>query len=98
MTEVSFLLAGRSPIPAFIELCTEKAVTSFPFTLRLPSEGFVIPKTGFLEKWAKQGVLLLNTSLTVRANLANSHSNIGWQIFTDRIIELLNERKKPLVL
>ena len=60
-------------------------------------EGFVIPKTGCLEKWAKQGVLLLNTSLTVRANMANSHSNIGWQYFTDRVIELLNGREKPVV-
>ncbi len=60
-------------------------------------EDFNIPNHGFLEKWAKEGVLLLNTSLTVRAAMANSHSKIGWQIFTDRVIELLNERPDPVV-
>ena len=52
---------------------------------------------GCLEKWAKQGVLLLNTSLTVRAGAAASHRGKGWEILTDRIIELLNEREKPMV-
>ena len=60
-------------------------------------EGFYIPDNGHLTKWAKQGVLLLNTSLTVVANNANSHSKIGWSIFTDSIIKLLNEREKPVV-
>ena len=60
-------------------------------------EGFTIPNNGYLTKWAKQGVLLLNTSLTVVANNANSHSGIGWAEFTDNIIKLLNEREKPLV-
>ena len=59
--------------------------------------GCYIPNNGHLKKWADQGVLLLNTSLTVVANQANSHSKIGWEIFTDRIIELLNEREDPLV-
>lgn len=56
-----------------------------------------IPNNGYLEKWARQGVLLLNASLTVRAGMANSHQSAGWQIFTDRIIELLNERNEPIV-
>ena len=56
-----------------------------------------IPNHGNLESWAKQGVLLLNTSLTVIANLANSHRNKGWEIFTDRIIQLLNEKETPVV-
>jgi uracil-DNA glycosylase len=56
-----------------------------------------IPNNGYLKKWADQGVLLLNTSLTVRANEANSHRNKGWEIFTDKIISLLNEREKPVV-
>lgn len=56
-----------------------------------------LPEDGYLEKWASQGVLLLNTSLTVREGEPNSHSKIGWEIFTDRIIELLNEREIPLV-
>lgn len=59
--------------------------------------GCYIPNNGYLEKWARQGVLLLNASLTVRAGAANSHQNIGWQIFTDRIIELLNEREEKIV-
>lgn len=56
-----------------------------------------IPNNGYLKKWADQGVLLLNTSLTVVAGQANSHRNIGWEIFTDRVITLLNERQDPLV-
>ena len=52
---------------------------------------------GDLTKWAKQGVLLLNTSLTVRAGIANSHRGMGWEKLTDRIIELLNDSDKPIV-
>lgn len=52
---------------------------------------------GSLVTWARQGVLLLNSSLTVEEKKPNSHKNIGWQIFTDRIISLLNDREKPLV-
>ena len=59
--------------------------------------GCYIPNNGYLKKWADQGVLLLNTSLTVRANNANSHSKIGWEIFTDEIIKLLNEREDPVI-
>ena len=59
--------------------------------------GCFIPNNGYLKKWAEQGVLLLNTSLTVRAGEANSHKNIGWEIFTDRIISLVNEKEDPVV-
>lgn len=59
--------------------------------------GCSIPNHGDLTKWAKQGVMLLNASLTVRASKPASHSKIGWQIFTDRIISLLNDRKEPVV-
>lgn len=52
---------------------------------------------GFLESWAQNGVLLLNAVLTVRDSQANSHKGKGWEIFTDRVIELLNEREKPMV-
>ena len=52
---------------------------------------------GYLQKWAEQGVLLLNTCLTVQAHKANSHKGKGWELFTDRVIELLNEREKPVV-
>ncbi|MBR6025793.1 MAG: uracil-DNA glycosylase [Firmicutes bacterium] len=59
--------------------------------------GFVIPDTGYLQSWAEQGVLLLNAVLTVRAHAANSHKGKGWEIFTDRVIELLNEKETPVV-
>lgn len=58
--------------------------------------GFPIPNNGCLKHWADQGVLLLNAVLTVRAHAANSHKGKGWEIFTNRIIELLNEHEKPL--
>ncbi len=56
-----------------------------------------IPFTGNLTKWAKQGVLLINTGLSVRKDQANSHKSIGWQKLTDRIIELLGKREDPIV-
>ena len=59
--------------------------------------GCYIPNNGYLKKWADQGVLLLNTSLTVRAGEANSHKSIGWEIFTDKIISLVNEKEAPVV-
>ncbi len=59
--------------------------------------GLYIPNNGYLEKWARQGVLLLNASLTVRDGLANSHRNKGWEIFTSRIVDLLNSRDEPVI-
>ena len=59
--------------------------------------GCYTPNNGYLKKWADQGVLLLNTSLTVRAGEANSHKNKGWEIFTDKIISLINEKTDPVV-
>ena len=59
--------------------------------------GCYIPNHGYLEKWAKQGVLLLNTVLTVRAHQANSHRGIGWEEFTDAAIRVLNAQDKPMV-
>ena len=56
-----------------------------------------IPNNGYLIPWADQGVLLLNTALTVRAHEANSHQNIGWEIFTDNIIKLLTTREEPVI-
>ncbi len=61
------------------------------------SLGCYIPNNGYLEKWARQGVLLLNTSLTVVKDSPNSHKNIGWEIFTDKVIKLLDEREKPII-
>ena len=59
--------------------------------------GYPIPSSGDLTKWAENGVLLLNTVLTVRGGMAASHRGLGWEIFTDRVIELLNQREKPIV-
>ncbi len=59
--------------------------------------GCKIPNNGYLMKWAKQGVLLLNTVLTVRAGSPQSHKGKGWEVFTDRIITLLNEREDPII-
>ena len=59
--------------------------------------GITPPDHGELTEWAKSGVLLLNTALTVREGQANSHRNQGWEILTDRVIELLNQREAPIV-
>lgn len=59
--------------------------------------GIETPTTGNLEKWARQGVLLINATLTVRANQAGSHQNKGWEIFTDSIIKNLSENRSGLV-
>lgn len=59
--------------------------------------GISIPNHGCLEKWAKQGVLLLNTVLTVEAGKPQSHANIGWEIFTDKVIRLINDEKEGVI-
>ncbi len=59
--------------------------------------GCDIPDNGCLEKWARQGVLLLNTVLTVRAHQAFSHQGIGWENFTDAVIHVLSEQERPIV-
>ena len=59
--------------------------------------GCYIPNNGYLTKWAEQGVLMLNTVLTVRAHQANSHRGIGWEEFTDAAIRILNEQDRPIV-
>ena len=55
------------------------------------------PMSGYLGKWAEQGVLLLNTVLTVRAGEANSHKGMGWETFTDAVIQKLSERHEPII-
>lgn len=80
----------------------QKGIKTPPSLLNIYKElhydlGLYIPNNGNLIKWANQGVLLLNSTLTVRANQANSHKDIGWTILTDNIIKLLNEREKPIV-
>lgn len=59
--------------------------------------GCYIPNNGYLKSWADQGVLLLNTVLTVQAGNANSHKGKGWEIFTDRVISVLNDREDPVI-
>ncbi|MEW9095870.1 MAG: uracil-DNA glycosylase [Clostridiaceae bacterium] len=59
--------------------------------------GCFIPNNGYLKKWTDQGVLLLNTVLTVRGGQANSHKDMGWEHFTDKVISLLNHREDPIV-
>ncbi len=59
--------------------------------------GFQPPKSGELTAWARQGVLLLNTTLTVRQGTPQSHKGQGWEILTDRIISLLNQKEEPVV-
>lgn len=59
--------------------------------------GCYIPNNGYLKKWADQGVLLLNTVLTVRAHQANSHQGHGWEKFTDAVINIVNAKEEPVV-
>jgi uracil-DNA glycosylase len=59
--------------------------------------GYEIPNHGYLESWAKEGVLLLNSVLTVRQGEPNSHKWLGWELFTDKVIALLNKRQRPVV-
>lgn len=75
----------------------------FPFSLQnifkeiKDDLGIPLPKSGNLERWARQGVFLLNATLTVRAHQAGSHQNHGWETFTDRVIHLLAEERENLV-
>lgn len=59
--------------------------------------GCYIPNNGMLRKWAEQGVMLLNSSLTVRGGMANSHRNKGWEEFTDAVVKLYNKRENPII-
>jgi uracil-DNA glycosylase len=59
--------------------------------------GFEIPESGNLEGWAKQGVLLLNTILTVRENNPRSHHNMGWETFTDEVVQTLSDKREHLI-
>lgn len=59
--------------------------------------GYDIPNNGYLKKWADQGVLLLNTVLTVKSGIANSHKNKGWEQFTDAVIKAVNQKDSPVV-
>lgn len=60
-------------------------------------EGFEVPNHGYLQSWAEQGVLLINTVLTVQEGKAHSHKHLGWERFTDQVIKALNEQREGLV-
>ncbi|MCQ2454655.1 MAG: uracil-DNA glycosylase [Clostridia bacterium] len=78
---------GNPPPPSLVNIYKELSADI----------GFNIPTHGDLTAWANQGVLLLNTVLTVRKGQANSHKGKGWEIFTDEIIKTLNRKKTPVV-
>ncbi|MBO3443241.1 uracil-DNA glycosylase [Clostridium sp. CCUG 7971] len=80
----------------------QKGIQTPPSLLNIYKElqsdlGCFIPNNGYLMPWADQGILLLNTALTVRAHEANSHKDKGWEIFTDSIIKILNGREEPII-
>ena len=80
----------------------QKGVKAPPSLINIYKElesdlGIKPPAHGCLLDWAKQGVMMLNTVLTVRRGQANSHKGKGWEVFTDRVITLLNQREKPMV-
>lgn len=105
--QVRVLLLGQDPYPTpghAHGLCfSVKPGVKHPASLRnmfkeLQDDlGCTIPNHGFLEGWAKQGMLMLNAVLTVRSGEANSHANKGWEEFTDAVIKSLNAREKPVV-
>ena len=77
------------PVPPSLQNIYKEIAAEYP--------GWPIPADGYLQKWADQGVLLLNAVLTVREHAANSHRGKGWEILTDRVISLLNEREDPVI-
>lgn len=106
--QVRVLLVGQDPYPTpghAHGLCfsVQPTVQPLPMSLRNiyrelhDDVGCKIPNNGCLEPWARQGVLMLNTVLTVRARLANSHQGRGWERFTDRIIELVAAKQQRVV-
>ncbi len=106
-SDVKVVILGQDPYHEPEQahgLCfsVKKGVTPPPSLKNIYKEiheelGIPVPSHGELTKWARQGVLLLNTVLTVRRGQANSHKNKGWEIFTDTVIKKVNEREKPVV-
>ena len=107
LSEVKVVIIGQDPYHGENQahgLCfsVQKGVKIPPSLVNIYKElqddlGLYIPNNGYLEKWARQGVLLLNTVLTVRAHAANSHKGYGWEKFTDATIKILNEQDRPIV-
>ena len=107
LSEVKVLILGQDPYHNFNQahgLCFSvlPGNDTPPSLVNIYKElnedlGCYIPNNGYLVKWAKQGVLMLNTVLTVRAHQANSHAGHGWEQFTDAIIEAVNKEDRPIV-
>ena len=108
LSEVKVLLLGQDPYHnvnqahglSFSVLPSQKDIPPSLQNIYKELEtdcGCYIPNNGYLKKWADQGVLLLNTVLTVRAHQANSHQGKGWEKFTDSVIRALNEQDRPIV-
>lgn len=86
---LAFSVSQGIDIPPSLRNIYKELLTDIP--------GFEYPNNGDLTSWAKQGILLLNTSLTVKMREANSHSNIGWEIFTDKIVDVINNEKEGVI-
>ena len=86
---LSFSVAPKETIPPSLMNIYKELQTDL---------GCYVPNNGYLEKWAKQGVLLLNTVLTVRAHQANSHQGLGWENFTDAVLRAVNNLERPIVV
>ncbi len=107
LSQVKVVILGQDPyhnVGQAHGLCfsVQKGVDVPPSLVNIYKElhddlGCEIPNHGCLTKWANQGVLMLNTVLTVRAHEANSHRGIGWEEFTDAAIKVLNEENRPIV-
>lgn len=107
LKDVKVVILGQDPyhnVGQAHGLCfsVQKGVAIPPSLVNIYQElhddlGCSIPDHGYLVKWARQGVLMLNTVLTVRAHQANSHRGIGWEEFTDAAIRILNEQERPMV-
>lgn len=105
--EVKVVIIGQDPYHGpnqahGLSFSVQPRVQTPPSLLNMYKElkedlGCFIPNNGYLVPWADQGVLLLNAVLTVREGQANSHRNKGWEKFTDKVIELLNEREEPVI-
>lgn len=106
-SEVKVVILGQDPYHGVNQahgLCfsVQPGITPPPSLQNIFKElhndlGVPTPQHGCLEKWAKQGVLLLNTILTVEAGQPQSHAQIGWERFTDRVIQILNEERQGLI-
>jgi len=106
--EVKVVILGQDPYHGEhqahgLSFSVQKGITPPPSLKNIYKElatdipGFTIPNHGDLTAWAKQGVLLLNASLTVRANTPGSHQKKGWETFTDTVIKKLSDEKEGLV-